>query len=142
MNRITSVELVVVILLLGLLSSIAIPRILSIMNNSREGSTLREMQIIREAIVGNPDLDISGETIIKGYEGDVGSLPPSIEALFQKPEGVPLWNPYTRKGWNGPYVIDDDRGFLSDAWGGRYLYNPDKRVIKSVNPKGELVVGF
>lgn len=71
------------------------------------------------------------ENSIKAYQIDIGTLPPSLEALVAVP--AELKNPAK---WSGPYV---DKGKLPvDPWGNAYTYEPSADingyVIKSAGP--------
>ena len=130
----TLMELVIVILLLGILSAVAIPRLGGLLDNSRVSSTRSEMQMLRSAIVGDASTAIGGEFADKGYLGDVGSMPPNWDALVNKPASVNAWNRNLQSGWNGPYVVDDGGEFKTDVWDNEYTLTDS--TIVSAGPDG------
>jgi general secretion pathway protein G len=77
-------------------------------------------------------LDIQGiKTGINAYHLDIGSYPPSLEALVVAPKGLP--NP---QKWNGPYL---ENGLPVDPWNNPYQYvleNNSTIVVSSYGPDG------
>ena len=126
----TLVELVMVIVLVGVIAAVAVPKISGLVEEAKRAATLEEMLTLRRAIIGDDASVSAGHPVSRGYEGDVGSLPSSLSDLVTKPGGVPAWDRSTQTGWNGPY-IDSGGGYLSDAWGIAYTYNPGQRTITS-----------
>ncbi|MFQ5900785.1 MAG: type II secretion system protein [Thermodesulfobacteriota bacterium] len=131
------IELVMVMILISILAVVAIPRFIDLTALSEKRVTEQEMETLKRAIAGNPDMIAAGTYSARGYEIDVGALPPNLNALVTNP-GVPAWNRYTRTGWNGPYV--DDAGgtgdYLIDAWNNSYTYDQAGRRIISNGPDG------
>jgi len=114
-NGFTVVELVIVIIIMGIIAGVAMRQLQPTIENSRYEQTLREMENIGWAITGNPNLYSDGARTDFGYVGDVGGMPPSLDALVANPGGFTTWK--------GPYM---DRGlnatdFKEDAWGVTYL---------------------
>lgn len=115
----TIIEVVVVIIIVGVLATVAIKSGGALYDASRVEETRQEMDAIARAVVGNPELENNGTRCDFGYVGDVGSLPTSLDNLVTNPGG------YTT--WNGPYVsnrfagITDD--YKTDAWGATYGYS-------------------
>jgi len=134
-NRgLTLLELVVVLILIGLVAAVAVPRVIDLMGPSKKILTERELLNLKRAIVGNPDLVAAGGYSQRGYEGDVGGLPNLLTDLVTKPAGVPNWDPWNKKGWNGPYIDAQSGDYLKDAWGTNYLYSRASRSITSYGP--------
>lgn len=109
------IELVIVIIILGIIAGVAIRNIGSGIATAQVEHTKTELDNLASAIVGNPATYTLGAQANFGYVGDVGSLPPNLDALFQNPGG------YTT--WKGPYI---ERGvkstdFMKDAWGADYV---------------------
>mgnify|MGYP005851270603 FL=1 len=127
----TLMELLIILILVGIIAAVAIPKFVDLGRQSRINTTNKEMQDLKVAILGNPD------AISPGYWGDVGALPGSLNDLLTKPGGVSDFNKYTGRGWNGPYI---ERDLLKDAWGTDFAYStPDgtsgrRFIITSYGP--------
>ena len=133
-NGFTLIELVMIIILLGIVSAVAIPRFWDMINPSKENVTKHRMEELRKSIVGNPDMTGAGTLSARGFRGDTGLWPIQLSDLVTQPanglndtgasSSVSNWNRYTRKGWNGPYV--DSSGtppaYSIDAWGNNFTY--------------------
>jgi prepilin-type N-terminal cleavage/methylation domain-containing protein len=133
----TLVELLVVISVLGIILAFFIPPIVSrVTNNARVVATRQELNVLREAIAGNSDVIAGGQLVAAGFRNDVGRLPRNlIELATRNPfegiyapvmyvgkETLPAWDPYLKKGWNGPYVREWLTATLSRTtkrWGWR-----------------------
>lgn len=136
----TLVELVIIIVVLGILAAVAIPKFSSISDNSKITATKEEMQQLKRAIVGNPTIVAGGTVVDRGYYGDVGSLPTALADLVTKPGSVATYDKLTRIGWNGPYI--DSAGYSIDAWGGTYVYSSATRRIISIHGTDSIIVTF
>ena len=113
----TLIEIVIIVVALGIISAVAIPRLGDIIGGSKSTATNDEMRRLKISIVG------SAHENIRGYENDVGSLPPDLTGLASKPGGVSNWNRFTKTGWNGPYIDDNNNEYLKDAWNANYIYS-------------------
>ena len=133
----TLIELVIVIVILGVLASVGIPVIGGMIDSSKENATKRELLLLKTAIVGQ-----TGAAELRGYENDVGSLPPDLTGLVSKPAGVSNWDRFTQTGWNGPYIESDNNEYLVDAWGVNYIYDAGARTIRSAGGSDTLTVAF
>lgn len=104
----TLVELLVVLVIIGLIATFAVPQVMRYLGSARHDAA--EVQIRR----------LSG--ILDLYRLDVGRYPDEqdgLDALVSQPQGA------TR--WNGPYVQQDDA--IIDPWGRPYLYRvPGERA--------------
>jgi len=94
----TLIELLAVIAILGLIAAFAVPQVLKWVSGARSDSA--RIQI--EALGASIDL----------YRLEVGSFPPTLEALVEKPSGVDRWN--------GPYL--KKKVIPKDPWGHSYVY--------------------
>jgi prepilin-type N-terminal cleavage/methylation domain-containing protein len=121
----TLIELMIAITIIGLLIGFMAPRLVGrVVNQARVTATRQQMDEIRKALVGDPNLIVDGELVAPGYHGDVGSWPPpapgdtiGLSWLYRQPPGVPAYNPYTKHGWNGPYIrADSQLRYLDDSW--------------------------
>jgi general secretion pathway protein G len=131
----TLIEVMAVMLIIGIISALAIPRFSTILNDSRINKTKQRMMVLKKAIVGDADVTTSGGYANVGYEGDVGALPSSKDDLKTKPALVSVYNKWTKKGWNGPYVKEtstDD--YKYDVWGTEIQYNAGARTLTSYGP--------
>ncbi len=111
-------ELLVVLLIIGILSTVALRTIDATRDRSLFDQTTKEMNQLVEAITGNPDLTYDGRRVDFGYFGDMEKLPDDPRDLVRN-SGDPAWH--------GPYlrimVAGDTAGFLHDGWGNKYNFN-------------------
>ncbi len=138
----TLVELVIIIVTLGILAAVAIPRFGDMAENSKVTATRDEMQNLKRAIIGNSKVVAGGELVDRGFMGDVGLAPSQLNDLVNKPGSLAVYNKLTRLGWNGPYMDDDNSGYLTDAWGVAYVYSSGSRTIRSVGGADTITVSF
>jgi general secretion pathway protein G len=94
----TLIELLAVIAILGLIAAFAVPQVLKWVSGARSDSA--RIQI--EALGASIDL----------YRLEVGSFPPTLEALVEKPPGTDRWD--------GPYL--KKKVIPKDPWGHSYVY--------------------
>jgi len=151
----TLIELLVVISVLAVFLAFFVPPFISrVTANARRTATLQEMYVIREAIMGNPDVRIGSEVAGYGFKQDMRRLPHHlIELATQNPfegmyatinyvgkETLPGWDPYVGVGWNGPYIREDgEMSYLYDSWGNAYRYwveGTETLGIESPGPDG------
>jgi hypothetical protein len=99
------------------------------------------MDQLKKAITGNPELISGGEYVDVGFKGDVRRLPRDLMELVTKPTDADTWNPFTKRGWNGPYIRDDSKhSFIFDAWGDsiKFFVRGDTVLgLQSKGPDGE-----
>ncbi|PKK82912.1 MAG: hypothetical protein CVT49_11415 [candidate division Zixibacteria bacterium HGW-Zixibacteria-1] len=123
----TLIELVMVIIIIGIISGVAMKTMESSIETGRVESTRTEMQALADAMVGKPDLMSNGSRIDFGYVGDVGSLPPDLDALVAAPSGFSTWN--------GPYIsnnfVEASDDFKKDGWGVEYAYGGSLTITSS-----------
>ncbi|MCH9031899.1 MAG: prepilin-type N-terminal cleavage/methylation domain-containing protein, partial [candidate division Zixibacteria bacterium] len=81
----TLIELVIVIVVLGIVAAVAIPRFGDFTESAKIEATREEMGRLKKAILGDPSVTAGGKFVSKGYEGDVGSPPPTLVNLVVKP---------------------------------------------------------
>lgn len=97
----TLVELIVVILILAVVATVAVPRLLSRVGDSKQ------------SVAASSAANLA--TAFRGMMADAGwsRVPDSvtIDALWEKPGEA--------KGWKGPYVENADA--LIDPWGRKYV---------------------
>jgi hypothetical protein len=131
-----------VLVVLAVLAAVAIPKVGMMIDSSSKAATLDEMMQLKRAIVGSPNVTAGGQFIDVGYEGDVGSLPSSLNDLVMKPPAVAQYNPFSRLGWNGPYIDPSNSDYLTDAWGAAYQYDAGARTITSTGSSETIVINF
>lgn len=116
----TLIELALVLVIIGILASIGLKSLTAVNQTSRIENTRQELDRLAYAIAGDPSLTAGGARSSFGYVGDVGGLPPNLDALVANPGG---W-----ATWNGPYITDQfssgggNSDFKYDAWGSAYTY--------------------
>ena len=115
------IELVLVLVIIGIIASIAFRSLGTVTETARVEETRSEMERLADAITGDPNSVSGGHRIDYGYLGDVGALPPNLDALVANPGGYATWN--------GPYIRDRfssggaDTYYKVDAWGAPYAYS-------------------
>jgi len=138
----TLIELVIIIVTLGILAAVAIPKFANMIESSKVSATKKEMIELKRAIIGNPEAVAGGEYVDRGFEGDIGFVPSSLTDLVAKPDSVVVYDKLTRLGWNGPYIDSLGGDYLKDAWGTAYVYAPSNRHIISVGGSDSITVTF
>ncbi len=112
-------EVVLVIVIISILASIAVQSLQKADEIDRFEATVKEMGALARAITGDDRLISGGIRSDFGYVGDIGSLPPDLDALAVNPGGYSTWK--------GPYIkqdfIENSGGFKKDAWNNPYSYN-------------------
>jgi prepilin-type N-terminal cleavage/methylation domain-containing protein len=111
----TMIELVIVIIVIGILAGVATMKLTASLETAKFEATRAEMEQLACAIVGNVAINASGAQNDFGYIGDVGAMPPNLDALVINPG-------YTT--WNGPYISknQDNDDFKKDAWNKEYIF--------------------
>ena len=138
----TLVELVIVIVVLGILAAVAIPKFGAITESSKITATKKEMMSLKLAIGGNPEVVAGGKAVDRGFEGDVGFIPSRLADLAVKPDSIQAYNKLSRLGWNGPYIDSANGSYLTDAWGAAYIYQPSSRRFISTSTTDSIFVYF
>lgn len=114
----TLIELVLIIVIIGIVGTIAMKSMQPAIDRSRFEATTREMDLLVQAITGDPNQIQDGIRIGFGYVGDIGSLPSNLDALAANPGGYSTWR--------GPYIqshfVEDADDYKKDAWGDSYTY--------------------
>jgi prepilin-type N-terminal cleavage/methylation domain-containing protein len=129
----TLVELVAVIIIIAILAGVAVQKLGKVIDNRKLEKTKQELNRLAFAVAGNPDLYNHETRSDFGYIGDVGALPPNLDALMSNPGGYSTWN--------GPYFLNEieqhDQDYKWDAWGTEYVYNG--AVIRSIGGGDDIV---
>ena len=130
------IELLAVIVIISILASIAMKSMGSLNNTVRLEQTQKEMDRLACAIAGDPLLVSSGTRSDYGYVGDVGALPPDLDALVSNPGGYSTWD--------GPYFTDDfstdgsSTRYDLDAWGQTYVYSGGVTITSTGGGEGNV----
>ncbi len=121
MNRLKSydgftlIELVLIIVIIGIITAVAVNQMSTSLETAKVESTKSELDELAYAIAGNPSLKSHGARTDFGYVGDVGGLPPNLDALVQNPGGYATWKgPYIESGGSTEYK--------RDGWGVNYTF--------------------
>lgn len=111
----TLIELVMVIVIVGILAAVATVQLSRTTETARHEATQVELDALAAAIVGDPTLTADGARSDFGYVGDIGALPPNLNALASNP-GLGTWR--------GPYIKGDFAAgdYLKDGWNVAYTY--------------------
>lgn len=119
-------ELIILLILVGLLAAVAVPRFVDLGGQARRNVTEERLQNIRRAILGDPEVVGGGRYSAPGYWGDMGRLPANLNELVVQGAQA-SWNKFTRRGWNGPYLDTQQTAgsyvTLQDAWGTAFSYS-------------------
>ena len=140
----TLVEMTVVLLLITLLASVAVRETAELGFQTRYEQTKDRLEMIKQAILGNPRQIINGQQAISGFVADMGRLPNTLRELIEDYDcdgplvdgnsdtnlnndgGCPwildtTYNSGLGSGWRGPYLTisgnPSDNDALSDGWG-------------------------
>jgi hypothetical protein len=110
------------------------------LQRGRTEGTLRKLDLLATAIVGDPNYVVGGRRVDFGYVGDMGALPQSLADLAVRPSGADT------NAWRGPYIRstfnESSDGFRIDGWGdtiiyGRQLYGSlDSLFVRSYGGQG------
>ena len=117
------IELMVIIIVAGILVSVAMKSMNTITSDIRETKTIQEMEILAKGLVGDPDRANNGTRSDFGYVGDIGGFPSNLQALAENP-GLGTWQgPYLPAGF-----VQDTTGYKLDEWGQAYAYNGSTQI--------------
>jgi len=129
-SGITLIEVILVIIIAGILVAVALRSAVTVSDTAKVEETKKELDDLAFAIVGNPELQNNGVRSDFGYVGDVGSMPPNLDALHS--------NPGSYSTWNGPYIesrfSQDSDDFKKDAWGVLYQYSAGVTITSTGGP--------
>lgn len=79
----TLVEMTVVLLLITLLASVAMRETAELGFQTRYEQTRERLDMIKQAILGNPKQIINGQQAVSGFVADMGRLPDNLRDLLQ-----------------------------------------------------------
>ncbi|MFQ5869284.1 MAG: type II secretion system protein [Candidatus Zixiibacteriota bacterium] len=123
----TLIEAILVIVIIGIMATVALRSLQPAVGQARVEATTQEMDLLAEAIAGDESLVEGGIRVDFGYVGDVGALPPNLDALVTNPGGYSTWDgPYIRSAFT-----EDADDFKEDAWGNSYTYTGGVTITSS-----------
>ncbi len=139
----TLLELVVVLTILAALGTVMITQTTSLTNEARYEQTVRTLEQLEAAVVGDSDLrGPDGQRLITGFVADVGRLPVSLDELWligslnefaidKSPTGDTSLA--VAGGWRGPYLrLPVGANDLTDGWGRPFgTFDEDGETIAS-----------
>jgi type II secretory pathway pseudopilin PulG len=129
------VELTVVLLLITLIAGVAVRETSELTFQTRYEQTRERLEMIRQAILGNPRQIINGQQAVSGFVADMGRLPNNIRELIQRSGDcdndvgdvsqaacAALSGTWTTNAWNSNAVSQTDPASgLRYGWNGPYL---------------------
>jgi prepilin-type N-terminal cleavage/methylation domain-containing protein len=123
----TLIEMAIVIVIVGILATVAMRTVVTIAKSAKYEETKQSLVNLEYAICGNPSIQTNGTRTDFGYVGDIGAMPPDLDALTANPGGYSTWK--------GPYVRSrfqqSATEFKQDAWGANYLYSGGVTLIST-----------
>ncbi len=127
-NGFTLMELLVVLLIIGILSTVALRTIDATRDRALFDQTAKEMKELIYAMVGNPELTANGRRIDFGFYGDMMRLPNDLDELVENTSNSPHWKgPYLRREF-----LQDTMGYRLDAWGNPYTFDPSTGTLATL----------
>lgn len=143
----TLLELIVVVALLGLITSLATDYAVEQTNQQRYTTTQQRMAQIQYAIAGDASRTLNGQPDISGFYADMGRLPVTLAELIQAPidcnadiagdQACPATFSAALGrtiGWNGPYI--DAAIVAADGWGNPWQWNSATGTLSSLGMDG------
>ena len=121
----TLVELLLVLVILGILAAIVLPRFTNRTKQAQVAATQTQIATFK--------------TALDAYEVDNGYYPKGKNGLMDL-----IQQPRDAQNWRGPYIQSDS--IPKDPWGNDYIYecpgrhNPSSYDLSSVGPPGENMV--
>lgn len=123
----TLIELVIVIVIVGIIATIVLNGVGQMADTAKVEQTKQELDLLATAIVGNPQLQNNGVRADFGYVGDIGALPPNLDALYS--------NPGSYSTWRGPYINNRftqlATDYKTDPWGSTYSYSGGTEITST-----------
>lgn len=130
----TIVELLMVILITAILSAVMLPQFIDFRSDAKIATTKEKLNAFKLALVGDSRQVVNGQPVSPGYLKHIGSPPTSLNDLVIQAAGVPNYDPFSKRGWNGPYLDSSDSNWNKDSWGIALAYNSVARTVTSCGP--------
>ena len=143
----TLVEVLMVLIIIGVLATMSLSTMGTSLEEARFNSTLSDMKTLRDAAVGNVNLEDSfGRRAHFGFFGDIGAIPATIGALTAIGAKAAWATDATSRissGWNGPYLSSTNasKDYTKDAWDNAYTYTTTASGAKFVSKGADGAVG-
>jgi len=135
------IEVIVILAVLVILVALLVPSTVQILTGARRDITLDEMENLKKAMIGDPNLKTSGVRSSFGYLGDMGNLPLTLDNLVTSQTPAYAFNSSkgVGAGWRGPYITlgpgSDAASHRVDAFGIDYTYS----ITNFTNAQGQAV---
>jgi prepilin-type N-terminal cleavage/methylation domain-containing protein len=128
------IELLMVITLISILVRIGISQFIDFSSDARTAVTNTKLNAIKVAIIGDARFVAGGKNSKQGFEVHCLAVPTALTDLTTQPASgtcASTYDPFTKRGWRGPYVTSTDSTWSTDAWGTAFVYSSGSRTIKS-----------
>ncbi len=128
------IELLMVIALIAILARMGISQFSDFSSDARTAVTNTKMNAIKIAIIGDARFVSAGKNSKQGYEVHCLAVPTALSNLSTQPGSgtcASTYDPFTKRGWRGPYVNSTDSNWDKDAWGTAFNYTSGTRTLKS-----------
>ncbi len=125
----TLLEVVFVVMILAIIGTMTVSALKDSDRGKRFEETRAKMEMLRIAILGDPDKRESGGSRSNfGYHGDMGTVPLALNMLTipQVPAWTFVGSLGIGAGWRGPYAkvdFPDPYSIQTDAWGNAFVYS-------------------
>jgi prepilin-type N-terminal cleavage/methylation domain-containing protein len=135
----TLIEILLVAFLISILAAIGVTQFLGFNNDAKTAVTKEKLAALKVAVTGDGRFTSGGVPTKLGFEANCQGLPSSLNDLVTQPATgacMSAYNPYTRVGWNGPYVSNADSSWDQDGWGKQIQYSSASRTLSSCGQNG------
>lgn len=122
-----------VLVLIAVLAAIAIPSFVNLTKDAKITVTTEKLNEMKRAIVGDSRRVANGQYLNPGFENNMGAVPTALTDLTTQGAQT-TYNPFTKRGWRGPYLSNTDANWNKDAWGTAIVYNSGARTLTSYGP--------
>lgn len=126
----TLIEVIIILAVLIILIGLLVPSAVQQLTATRRSTTLDEMDNLKKAMIGDPNLKSQGLRTDFGYLGDMGNLPATLDDLVTQATQPSFAFNSTKRvgaGWKGPYITlgsgADPSSHKRDAFGNDYTYD-------------------
>ena len=136
----TLVEILMVLSLVAILAGIGVTQFVNFSADARTVVTQNKMNSLKGAITGDARLIAAGKYTNPGYSENCVGIPANLNDLITIPGSgtcAVAFDPFTKRGWRGPYISTSDPAWNIDAWGTALQYfsvGPPARTIRSCGP--------